>query len=46
MKLGWHYANIRIRLSRKCSQDANLEDVINRMRVTSDPIVNAEHSKV
>ena len=38
--------NIRIRLSRKCSQHANLEDVINRMWVTSDPIVNAERCKV
>ena len=37
--------NIRITLSRKCSQDANLGDVINRMWMTSDPLVNAGRSK-
>ena len=38
--------NIRIKLSRKCSQDDNLQDIINRMWVTSDPVVNVERSKV
>ena len=38
--------SIRIKLSRKCSQAANLQDIINRMWITSDPVVNVERSKV
>ena len=37
--------SIRTKLSRKCSQDANLKDIINRLWVMSDPGVNAERCK-
>jgi hypothetical protein len=36
---------IRTRLSRKVSQQANLEDTLRRMWYTSDPMVNEERKK-
>ena len=38
--------NIRTKLSRKCSQDANLKDILNRLWVMSDPGVDAERHTV
>ena len=37
--------NVRTKLSRKCSQPANLSDTLNRMWIGSDPVVNTERRK-